>query len=318
MANEATTRTMFTVSAAPFWHSGRTLANTSLQTLLALAPALALAVFRFGFDALQVVALAGVTAVVVQVLCEKLMEREITPDNYSALVVGVLFAILLPSTAPWWMVMIGAAVSMVLGRMVCGGIGGNPVKPAVVGWAVLTLSWPDLVDINGMLLSWDLVYPASELKYFGVEAIQGISRLDMLLGNNLGALGAAQNLGLIVGGIYLMARGRLRLYIPLSFLAGVFLTSLLYYLIDPQVYADPIFHLLAGSTMLAAFFLLPDTSTSPVGRTPMILYGLFAGALVIIIRTYGIYPDGAPFAVLLANLITPLLDLIQPKPFGAR
>ena len=239
-------------------------------------------------------------------------------DNYSALVVGVLFAFLLPATAPWWLVVVGAAVSMILGSMVFGGLGGNPLNPAIVGWAVLSISWPDLVDINGTLLRWDLVYPVAELKYFGVEAVKNLSLTDMLLGVKLGGLGAAQVLALIAGGLYLIARGLLRLYIPLSFLAGVFLTALIYYLIDPAVYASPVFHLLAGSVILAAFFLMPETSSSPTGRTAMILYGLVGGALVVIIRTYGIYPDGVPFAVLLANLLTPLLDLIQPKPFGGR
>jgi electron transport complex protein RnfD len=142
--------------------------------------------------------------------------------------------------------------------------------------------------------------------------------MSLLLGVNLGALGASQALMIIIGGAYLMSRGLLRWFIPVSFLAGVLVAGSIYNFIDPQLYASPTFHLLSGSTLLAAFFLMPYPSSSPTWRLPMLLFGFFGGVMVIIIRTYGIYPDGAPFAILLANLCTPLFDLIQPKPFGGR
>ncbi|GAB6112857.1 RnfABCDGE type electron transport complex subunit D [Desulfomicrobium salsuginis] len=289
-----------------------------LHSLLALLPAAIMAVYRYGYDAVEVIAWAGLTAVVTEFLMQKWMGQESTADDYSALFDGVVFAFLLPATAPVWMVVIGSAVTVILGRMVFGGFGGSPVCAPAIGWAVLTVSWPDFMDLNGMLLKWDLVEPLSELKYFGVDAVSGISNTSLLLGSNLGALGASQVLLVALGGVYLLATRQLRWFIPVSFLVGVFLTGLVYNMIDPKLYAPPLFHLLSGGTMLAAFFLMPYPSSSPVWKLPMLLYGLFGGALLIIIRTYGIYPDGAVFAVLLINLCTPLIDLIQPKPFGGR
>jgi electron transport complex protein RnfD len=289
-----------------------------IQTLLALLPVAAMAVFRYGYAAVEVMAWAGLTAVLTEAAIQKLMHQEPTSDDFSALVDGLLFAFLLPATAPAWVVVVGTVVMMGLGRMVFGGFGGSPIAAPALGWAVLAVSWPSFMDLNGMLLNWDLIEPLSELKYFGLDAISGVSVGSLLLGENLGALGASQALMILIGGGYLMARGLLRWYIPVSFIAGVLVAGTIYYMIDPQLYASPIFHLLSGATLLSAFFLMPYPSASPAWRVPMLIYGFFGGVLVIIIRTYGIYPDGACFAVLLANLCTPLIDLIQPKPFGGR
>lgn len=318
MASQEITKNLFSVSSAPIWHCGRTVRSTMLHSLLALLPAAVMAVYRYGYDAAEVIAWAGLTAVVTEFLMQKWMAQDSTSDDFSALFDGVVFAFLLPATVPVWLVVIGSAVTVILGRMVFGGFGGSPVCAPAVGWAVMTVSWPDFMDLNGMLLKWDLVEPLSELKYFGLDAVSGITPTSLLLGENLGALGASQVLLVALGGVYLLATKQLRWFIPVSFLVGVFLTGLVYNIIDPQLYAPPLFHLLSGGTMLAAFFLMPYPSASPVWKLPMLLYGLFGGALLIIIRTYGIYPDGTAFAVLLINLCTPLIDLIQPKPFGGR
>ena len=318
MASQETLKNVFAVSSAPLWHCGRTTQKTMLHTLLALLPAAVMAVYRYGYDAAEVIAWAGLTAVITEAAVHKLMDQAPSCDDFTALVDGVLFAFLLPATLPLWMVVIGSALTVVLGRMVFGGYGGSPVCAPATGWAILAISWPDFMDLNGMLLSWDRVEPLSELKYFGVDAIASVTPTSLLLGENLGALGASQALAILFAGAYLISRGLLRWFIPVSFLAGVLLTGLLYNLIDPHVYASPVFHLLSGSTLTAAFFLMPYPSSSPAWRLPMLLYGFFGGALAIIIRAYGIYPDGVPFAVLLANLCTPLFDLIEPKPFGGR
>lgn len=318
MASQDISKGIHTVTSAPLWHCRSTLQNNMIQTLLALLPVAAMAVYRYGFDAASVMAWAGLTAVVTEALVQKLMRQEPSADNFSALVDGLLFSFLLPATAPFWLVICGSAFMVIMGRMVFGGYGGSPVCAPALGWAILDISWPDFMDLNGMLLKWDLVEPLSELKYFGLDAIKDVTEASLLLGSNLGALGASQALMIILGGAVLMARGILRWYIPVSFLAGVLATGLIYNLIDPQLYASPVFHLLTGSTLLAAFFLMPYPSSSPAWRVPMLLFGFFGGSLVIIIRAHGIYPDGACFAVLLANLCTPLFDMIKPKPFGGR
>lgn len=309
-------RSVFTVSSPPHWHNGTTIPGMMLDIIIALMPAAVMAVVSFGMDAARVMALACATAVIAEALCCKAMGRVSSVDDYSALGSGLLFAFLLPASAPWWLVMAGAAATICLGKMVFGGLGGHPLCPPLVGWAVCRISWKASMDIDMSMLRADLFYPLTQLKYLGLGAISRFSYADLFLGRQLGGLGSAQAGALLLGGLYLLARRRIRPDIPLSFLAGVFLLALLYYQSDPAAYAPPLFHVLTGAVMLGAFFLATDCASSPVGHIPMVLYGLLAGALVMIIRVYGVYPDGVPFAILLANLVTPLLDRIRPRPFG--
>ncbi len=309
---------IFTVSSPPHWHCGRTIPGLMQYTLLALLPAAIMAVYRFGVDALQVMSLSCAVAVAVEALCCRMMGRESSVDDYSALVTGLLFAFLLPAAAPWWLVLIGSALSVGLGKMLFGGLGGAPLCPPLVGWAVCRISWRNAMDIDMTMLGVDLTYPLSQLKYLGLDQVSGMSGMQLFAGDQLGGLGAVQIWALLAGGLFLVFTGRLRPEIPAAFLAGTVFAALLFYLSDAGVYASPLFHLLTGSVVLGAFFLATDCSSSPVGRVPMLLFGLTAGVLVIIIRIYGVYPDGVPFAILLANLLTPLFDRIRPKPFGVK
>lgn len=309
---------LLAVSAPPFWHCGRTVRSNRYNMLLALVPVVAMAIWHWGLPAARVMALAMLTGVVVEALCQRAMGRECSVDDFSGATACLLFALLLPAAAPWWLVMIGAAVTISLGKMAFGGLGANPVNSSLVGWAMLYVSWPVLMDPNAAQLGTILVDPLVRLKYFGAEAVAGIDYLDLILGKQLGALGAAQIGGLFLGGSFLAARGIIRWEIALSFFAGVLLTGGVYNAIDPTRYASPFFHLCVGSTLLAGFFLATEPASSPDRPIPMFLYGLIGGAMVIIIRVYGIHIDGAPFAVLLINLLTPLLEMIRPKPFGVR
>jgi electron transport complex protein RnfD len=318
MANEATAPTLYTVAAPPHWHCGRTVTGVMQQYILALLPAAVLAVVNYGFPALRVMALACATAVAVEALCCKVMDRESSVDDFHAVLTGLLLAFLLPAAAPWWLVAIGAALSIIVGKMLFGGLGGNPLCAPLVGWAILTLSWPTQMDPDAMVLATSLVNPLTQLKFLGLAAASKVSFADMLLGKQLGGLGATQVLALLAGAAYLVSRGLLKLYVPLSFLAGVLAVGLIYFLLNGAVYPNPVFHLLTGSVVLGAFFLATDPNSSPVNRAAMVGFGLTCGAMTVIIRVYGIYPDGAPFAILFANLFTPMFDLIRPKPFGAR
>jgi electron transport complex protein RnfD len=318
MAKEATAPTLYTVAAPPHWHCGRTVTGVMQQYILALVPAAVMAVVYYGLPALRVMALSCATAVAVEALCCRVMDRESSVDDFHAVLVGLLLAFLLPAMAPWWLVVIGSGLAILIGKMFFGGLGGNPLCPAIVGWAIVALSWKTQIDPDAMVLNTMLVNPLTQFKYLGLEAAAQVSLTDMLLGRQLGGLGAAQVLALLAGGAYLIARGILRIYIPAAFLAGVLLAGLGFYMADPSVHPDPLFHMLTGSVVLAAFFLATDPSSSPVTRSGMIAYGLTAGVMTVLIRTFGIYPDGVPFAVLFAALFTPVFDLIRPKPFGAR
>ena len=265
-----------------------------------------------------VLALAMVTGIATEALCQKIMGQDISVDDFSGAVSCLLFAFLLPANAPWWLVMLGAALAIGLGKMAFGGLGANAVNTALVGWAMLYVSWPALMDPNSMQLDTSFIDPLVRLKYFGAGAVSHIDLTDLLLGNQIGGLGASQAGALFIGGSYLAARGTIRWEIALSFFVGVFLTAALYNVIDAERFATPFFHLCTGSTFLGGFFLATEWASSPGRQIPMMLYGLIGGAMVIIIRVYGIYPDGVPFAILLINLLAPLLDSIHPKPFGAR
>ncbi|MFW5490108.1 MAG: RnfABCDGE type electron transport complex subunit D [Desulfovibrio sp.] len=307
--------TLLTVGPAPHWRSGRTLRQFMFCHILALLPAIVMAAYYFGLPALRVVATCGLSAVLTQWGCCRLMHREPDVDNYGALYIGLLLSFLLPATAPWWLALLGPAIAVSLGMAVFGGLGQSPINPVVLAWAVLTVSWPGVMDIDLSLAASSLNYPLAQLKFYGVHTLSQFSYLDFLAGNQLGGIGASQAGALILGGIFLMVRGMLRPFIPLAFLVGVLAMAGLFHVIYPQTTADPLFHVLTGSTLLGALFLAPDSGSSPCGRLPMLLYGFIGGCLVVMIRTWGVYPDATPFAVMLANLLAPLLDRIRPVPF---
>ena len=306
------------VASAPHMHCGTSIKGMMTTILLALLPAAAGAIYWYGMEAARVMALSIATAVIVEALCSKIMEKEIRIDDFHAVVTGLLFAFILPAGAEWWLVVAGSAATMVLGKMLWGNYGGAPICAIAVGWAFCTVSWPLQMNIDATMLNTTLVNPLSQLKYFGMDAIANASMKEFLMGNQLGALGAVQVGALLLGGIALLARKVITWEIPVATIAAVLIVGGIYYSIDPELYANPLFHLFTGSTMLAVFFLLPDFTSSPNTRGGKIVFGLMAGFLIILIRTYGQYPDGVLFAVLLANMITPLCDMIKPKPFGAR
>lgn len=313
--------TLYTVSSPPSWHNGRSFRGMMWETLLALAPAALMAVYFYGLDAARVIGLSCSAAVATEYLAQRFTGQADRPpfiNDANALVIGLLFAFLLPATAPWWLVLIGVALCIVLGKLIFGGVGGNPLHPALVGWAACTISWPARMTPDLAVLQTTLASPLFELKYYGAAAIAAYTPQALCLNGQLGGLGAAQPLALAIGGLYLILRGRLRPCIPLGVLVGVFLTSGCMHLVAPQEFAPPLFQILAGSTVFAIFFLAPEHASSPSGRWAMPLWGLFAGALIVIIRTYGVYTDGAPFAILLAELTTPLFDRIRPRAFGKR
>lgn len=307
---------VLTVSVPPHVHCGRTIKGYMAETLIALLPAAVMAVVAFGVGAMRVMALSCVVAVATEYACNRFLKREQSLDDLSALHTGLLFAFLLPASAPWWLVAIGSSGSIILGKMIYGGLGGNPLTVPLVGWATCRISWGSYMDTNATMLSSTLPAPLQELKFFGLESIQSLDYNALLLGKQLGGLGEVHVLALLAGGVFLLIRRQITWEVPVSFIAGLLLTAWIYQLIDPAAHASPLFHLLAGGAIFGAFFLATDPSASPIGSIPSIIYGLMAGIMVIVIRVYGVYPDGVPFAILLANLFTPLLDRIRPKPFG--
>jgi electron transport complex protein RnfD len=308
---------MLTVGPPPHVHSRRTAWGRNLAVLAALALALVPAVYHFGLPALRVTALAAAASVAFESLGYRVMKRRQLVDDFHPLVNGVLLAFLLPAQAPWWLVAAGAGIMVFLGRLIFGGPGG-PLCAPVLGWAILKISWPARMNINLTMLDVDLTYPLVQFKLLGAEALAGYSPWALLAGEQLGGLGASQAGALLLGGAALLVFRRLDPVIPLAYLAGVTVLAGVYHALDPLAHAPAWFHLLTGSTMLAAFFLAPDHSSSPVGLVPSLVFGLTAGAVTVVLRIYGSNPDAVPYAILLANFLTPLLDTLRPRPFGMK
>jgi electron transport complex protein RnfD len=309
------------VSHAPFIHIGSNVSARSYNIFLAALPAVVCGgIFRFGVGAIGVVCLAVSTAMIWEVLMNLATKRPVSIGDGNAALIGLLFAMLLPATAPWWLVLTGTFVAVVIGKEIFGGIGGNSFNPVALSMAILMVSWGDYFDFNEMYQHFDLnftaVYPLATLKHFGVDAVDHITVWDLLIGRQIGGIGSIFGIGIILGGIYLMLRGFIRWEIALSFIAGVFITALLFNIIDPNRFAGPFFHLATGYTLVAAFFLATEDSSSPVNFIPMLIYGASGGFMTILIRNIGAYVDGALLAILVINLINPLLDKIRPKALG--
>jgi len=310
----------FIVSHAPFWHNGSNINERSYHMLLAALPAVLAGIYYYGIAALGVVALSVASAILWELVIDRMAKRPVTIGDGNAAVIGLLYAMLLPATMPWWAVITGTFVAVIIGKTIFGGIGGNSFNPVVLAIAILALSWKHLFDFDTMLVNYDfdvkMMYPLTAAKYFGSQAIEPYHLTDLIIGKQAGGIGAVCGIGLIFGGIYLILRGFIRWEIALSFLAGVFVTALVFKVADAGRYADPLFHIFTGYTLIGAFFLATEDSSSPVNFVPMIVYGAAGGIMTVLIRNIGAYVDGVVYAILVINLINPLLDKIRPKALG--
>ena len=308
------------VAHAPYCPAGSKISTKNYSIIIAALPAALMGISQYGAPALGVIAFAMACAMIWEIVWSLILGKGATIGDGSAAVTGLLFGMLLPATAPWWVVALGTFIAIIVGKQIFGGIGFNPLNPPVLALAMLVISFKGIFDFNESLCNYDLgfvmTFPLADLKAFGPEAIAKFNLGDLLMGRQAGGIGSTFGLGLIVGGLYLLLRGYMRWEISLSFLAGVFITALLFNLSDPEKYAGPLFHLLTGYTLIAAFFLLPEDSSSPANFIPMLVFGAMAGLMTVLIRNIGAYVDGVVFAILLMNLANPLLDKIRPKAIG--
>jgi len=310
------------VSHAPYWHIGSSVTSRSYQIILATLPAVLMGFYRFGLPAVGVVCLSISSAIFWELLFNWVSKRDISIGDGNAALIGMLYGMLLSATVPWWIVVIGTFLSIIIGKQLFGGMGGNVFNPVLVAMAMLmvTKAWAGYFDFDGMLVHYDLnfnmAFPLAKLKYFGVETI-GVYRMgDLLMGKQSGGIGATFGLGLIAGGIYLIVARIIRWEIALSFIAGVFITAFAFYLADPSAYAGPLFHIFTGYTLIGAFFLSTEDASSPVNLIPMFMFGALGGMLTVLIRNIGNDADGVVYAILVMNALNPLLDKIRPKAIG--
>ncbi len=308
------TNQLLSISSPPFWHSGRTLKAVMMETCIALIPVIIMAFMTWGLDVLSVVGLSVATSVLTEALCQKVMGRRIAVDDFSAVLTGLLLAFMLPAAAPWWLVVLASAFSITMGKMAFGDLGASPLCAPVVGFIVCQVSFPIFFSAYAMQLTTEFIDPIFMFKGFGVEGIYDLSYQSLLMGEQINGLGSGQAGMLLLAGLYLCLRGIIAWEIPVAFVVGIYATAGTFNMFNPELYAHGTFHMLTGSTMLATFFLATDYSSSPNTRINMLVYGLFAGFLVILVRSFGTWYDGVPFAILLANLVMPLLEGNKRKP----
>ena len=309
------------VSHAPFWHDGSGVPERSYHTIIAALPAALVGVAHYGAPALGVIGLAMSTAILWELLFNYAGKRPIAVGNGNAALIGLLLAMVMPASAPWWLVIVGTFLAVVIGMEIFGGIGANPFNPVALAVAILLVSYNSHLDFDAGLVNFSLDFPSATdplaaLKAFGPAAVAHLSPVDLFMGKQVGGLGSSCGLALTLGGIYLILRGIIRWEISIAFIAGVFVTALLFNMADPATYAPPVFHLVTGYTLIGAFFLATESSSSPVNFIPMLLYGALGGVMTVLIRNIGAYVDGVIFAILLINLINPLVDKIRPKAIG--
>ena len=311
---------LFISSHAPYWHNGSSITAKNYHTMLAALPAVIMGIWQYGPSALGVVAFSVSCAMIWELVMNYMMKRPVSIGDGNAAVIGLLFAMLLPATTPWWAVMVGTFVAIVIGKQIFGGIGCNPFNPSLVAVAILLLSWKSLLDFDAALVNYDIgfnmIYPLGALKHFGTSVMSNYSAGGLLMSQQTGGIGSTFGLGLIIGGVYLILRGDIRWEISVSFLAGIFITALIFNIADADNYAGPVFHLLTGYTLIGAFFLATEDSSSPTNFIPMLIYGAVGGILTVLIRNIGAFADGIIFAILMMNLVNPLIDKIRSKALG--
>ncbi len=325
------------IRSSPHIISGTSVDTIMLNVVLALLPITVFAIYLFGLAALITLSAAVFSCVVTEFVLSALAGRSLTVSDWSVTVTGLLYGLTLPPALPLWMTVAGGVLAVGLGKFLFGGLGYNVFNPALVGRAVLQAafpvamtSWPAVPENRfGSLPSSTLAWPFTQPVY---DAISGATPLaswkfdhtltgsgDLLLGVVSGSTGETCALLILIGGIYLVARRMMSWRIPLAILASVAVFSGILNWVDPTRYAGPLFMLFSGGLMLGAVFMATDMVASPMTHAGCVLYGVFIGGLVVLIRVWGGLPEGVMYAILLGNAVSPHIDhWIQPRVFGAR
>ena len=325
--------TKLIVSPAPHVHSKDSVRRNMLNVLIALSLAFVVSLAAFGWGALIVSATSVVSCVLFEWLIAKfILKQKTTIGDFSAVLTGLLLAFNLPSNLPLWIVVIGALVAIGVGKMSFGGLGQNPFNPALVGRVFLLISfpvqmttWPRPLGFSSAMPFVDAETGATPLAIMKNAVKAGdASLLDQLpslwhmaAGYIGGSFGEISAIALLLGGIYLLCTKTITWHIPVSIILTVAAFSGILYLTIPGA-AAPQYHLLTGGLMLGAVFMATDYVTSPMTGWGQIIYGIGIGLIVVIIRTWGAYPEGMSFAILIMNAVTPLLNYIRPKRFGEK
>lgn len=326
---------LLTVSGSPHLHGDQSVKKIMWGVVIAMVPAMLVSFWYFGTGAIVLTLIAVLSCVIFEYFLNRIFfGNTVTVTDGSAVITGMLLAFNVPASLPWWEMVVGSLFAISIVKIAFGGLGKNPFNPALAGRVFLLISFP--VDMT----SWPTPAPPGAL----VDALTGPTALGALkeglmkgetvskiadnfpslfsdqalfMGNVGGSLGEVSALALIIGGLYMILRKIITWHIPLTYILTVFLFTGLLWIINPERYADPVFHILAGGLMLGAIFMATDMVTSPVTHSGMLVFGFGCGILTVLIRVWGAYPEGVSFAILIMNAATPLINRgFKPKRFG--
>ncbi|MBR5912639.1 MAG: RnfABCDGE type electron transport complex subunit D [Bacteroidales bacterium] len=318
----------YTISGSPHVHSTENTQKIMYRVLLALVPALLVAIYYFGWYALRLTLVSVAACMLTEWLIQKfLIKGPLTINDGSAALTGLLLAFNVPANLPIWMAIVGSIVAIGVGKMAFGGLGKNPFNPALVGRVFMLVSfptamttWPQAAPIFKAGFFTDAVTgptPLGLLKEGGAASLDHAQFIDMVLGNRGGAFGEVCAIALLLGAIYLIARKVIDIATPLSILLTVLVFTGIFWLINPATFIAPWYHIVYGGLLLGAFFMATDMVTTPMTLQGKLLFGFGVGVITVVIRLWGAYPEGVSFAILIMNAFTPLINkAFKPKVFG--
>ena len=334
---------------SPHIHADISVGKTMARVLVALIPGIIAYSWFFGWGLLINIVLGTATALSCEFLMLKMRDRDVSTFLFdgSAIVTAVLLSFCIPPLAPWWIVVVGTGFAIIIAKHLYGGLGYNPFNPAMIGYVILLISFPQEMTVwltpkitsgldIGFLASLKIVLFGVFPSGFSIDAISAATPLDLIktqLGIDVTIAETKQShaifgdfggigwewIGnwLFLGGVWLIYKKVISWHIPVAVLGSLFMIALIFYLKDADHYASPMFHVFSGAAILGAFFIATDpvsAATTPMGR---IVYGIGIGVLTYIIRVWGGYPDGIGFAVLLMNMAAPTIDYYtQPRVYG--
>ena len=306
------------VSAAPHVHGGKKSSLIMYFVLLSLLPAAIAGTLVFGPRAALLMAVTVLSSVAAEALWQAITKKSVTVKDGSAAVTGLLLAFCLPVTLPYWMAALGGIFAVIIAKALFGGLGHNFMNPALCGRAFLMASWP------AAMTTWAL--PFSRAALVGADAATGatpladstayVSLKDLFFGTTGGCIGETSALALLIGAVFLLATRIISLHVPLAYLGSA---AFFGWMMAPTglFTGNPLKSILTGGVMLGAFFMATDYVTGPLTRKGQVIFGLGCGALTMLIRRFGAYPEGVTYAILLMNAVSPLIDrYVRNTPYG--
>ena len=319
----------YLISGSPHVHGNESTKKIMYSVIIALMPAFLFSIYYFGFSAVRVTLIAVAACVLTEWLIQKfLIKGPCTIGDGSAIITGMLLAFNLPSNIPAWMIIVGSIVAIGIGKMSFGGLGNNPFNPALVGRVFMLISfpvamttWPAPQPLFGSQI--DGFTGATLLGYVKEGLAKGVSANELTVYENIepliysGSLGEIGSIAIIIGGLFLIFRKVIDWQTPVIIIATAGIIATVCWLIDPTQFVHPMIHIFGGGMMLGAFFMATDMATSPMTMKGKVVFAIGIGALTIIIRLWGAYPEGMSFAILIMNAFVPLINkMCKPTRFG--